>query len=432
MRKRRIMITGTGAVSAAGIGTEAMWQSVLQGTVNQQSRTYRLGDGGVVSYPVYAMPELDLRDLVSASDYGWLEEEGLTKDPDFVLLAYAASLALEQAGLREEDRLQTALVIGHENLGVNALIDRILTSPAYAARRSPMAGSSPWQDYEDYSASFYRLQTFPYLFYIAKLLGIRGISFTVNNACATGLYALELGAQLIRGGSAERVLVVCSDYAHVTEHAWLQQKGFSSAAQRLRPFDADRDGSLLGDGAAAVVIEASAVASARLVKPWAVYCGASLKQDNWHMSLPDYPSHTYSDVMRRASTLGSRKPIELLIPHGTGNQLWDRYEMEEIARAFPKQPLVTAFKGSIGHTLGANALLETILILHCMRDGLVPPIVNCSRPDVRMPFPVAAAMKELPVSRAMKAVPAYGGFQAASVFESVPEGGRRYAGTVEL
>ncbi|MFC5407291.1 beta-ketoacyl synthase N-terminal-like domain-containing protein [Cohnella soli] len=422
MGNRHVLVTGTGAVSAGGIGSDALWETILAGRVNQTTRSYAAGDGLQVSYPVYAAPALDLRTWVSPQDYDWLLEEGLANDPDFQLLAVAALLAIDEAKLTMEHRRQATLVIGHENLGVNRLVDRILASSAYADGGSPLAGADPWQDYTAYRHSFYGLQTFPYLFYLAKLLDVRGIGYVVNNACASGLYALELGSQFIRSRQSNLALVVCSDYAHVTESMWLQQKGFGSEKQQLKPFDSGRDGSILGDGAAAVVLEASASASLRATRPWASYAGASLKQDTWQMTLPDYPSHTYSTVMKEASGIGSREPIDLLIPHGTGSTLWDRYEAEEIRRAFPSIPAIAAFKGSIGHTLGANALLEAIALLHCMRDGLIPPTANCTSPDPRLSLPISTTLKERNIRRAMKSVPAYGGFQAAAVFESVREG----------
>ncbi|PWW03238.1 3-oxoacyl-(acyl-carrier-protein) synthase [Paenibacillus cellulosilyticus] len=418
MSKQSVVITGTGAISSGGIGSAAVWDSVRSQRVVHGERIYRMGDGSQRPYPVYPAPALDLRDWVPLREYEWLEEQGLHEDPDFVMLCAVASMAMDEAGWTETDKETAALVIGHENLGVNRLIDRILTSPRYADSGSPFQSSDPEGAFQEYSDPFYKLQSFPYLFYLSKALRIRGFTLAINNACATGLYGLEAGSQLIRSGKADRVVVTCADYAHLTEHLWLAGKRFGSPLGRLKPFDRDRDGSVLGDGAAAMTLESSK----RTTRGMAAYAGGAFGQDTWHLTLPDVVSHTYSNVISQvlhtASTRGA-KAIDLVVPHGSGNVLWDRFEAVELQRAFPQVPPITAFKGYVGHTLGANAILESVLLLHCMKDGIIPPAVGCDRPDEGLELPVVTAARESRLKRVMKTVPAYGGFMAAAMFEQI-------------
>ncbi|PZD95319.1 beta-ketoacyl synthase [Paenibacillus sambharensis] len=419
MHSPSVVITGTGCLSSAGIGSSAAWESVRDARIGRSDRVYLMGDGRERRYPVYAAPELDLRDWVLPADYSWLSGEGLHEDRDFVMAVAAAAMAMNNAGLSEADRQDAALVLGHENLGVNRLIDRILTSPSYAGSGSPFLSTDPEGAFAEYRDSFYRLQSFPYLFYMAKALRIRGMTLVMNNACATGLYALEAGSQLIRSGRAARVVVTCSDYAHLTEHLWLEGKSFGSACGSLKPYDISRDGSVLGDGAAAVVLEAGSQAGLNPDRIMASYACAAFRQDTWHLTLPDAVSHTYAETIRLAAEDGSGKPIDLIAPHGTGNALWDKYEAAQLRRAFGTVPPVTAFKGCIGHTLGANALLETILLLHCMRDSVIPAAAGCDEPDPKLELPVVTKARSCRLNRVMKAVPAYGGFMAAAVFEQV-------------
>lgn len=419
MSKCSVVITGTGAIATGGIGSELVWKSVLEGGNDPNIRTYRMGDGTEAQYPVYAAPLICLQDWVQPADYEWLKEEGLHEDPDFALLVAVASMAMDVAGISVSDRNDTALVLGHENLGVNRLIDRILTSPAYANTGSPLQSTDPSGAFAEYRDSFYRLQSFPYLFYLTKLLRIRGLTLVINNACATGLYSLEIASQLIRGGQADTVLVVCSDYAHLTEHLWLEGRRFGSVSQRLKPFDRDRDGSILGDGAAAIVLESGQHANLRSAFVWGSYVGGAFRQDNWHLTLPDVVSHSYSKIIAQAAAILKGQPIDLIVPHGTGNVLWDRFEATELCLAFDEVPPVTAFKGSIGHTLGANALLESVLLLHAMRDGIIPKAANCDWPDPQLGLTIVTSTKTGRLKRVMKTVPAYGGFMAAAVFETV-------------
>ncbi|GEM_PF-5993686 len=417
MSNRDVAITGSGMIASGGVGSEQVWQSILYHPASPESRVYQMGDGSELEYPVYQAPKVNPGDWLTPFQCEWWKEEGIYDDPDFTLMMAAARMALEDAGIRESERESVALVIGHENLGMNRLIDGILTSTHHDGNRHPLHPITPLLAYEAYQERFYKLQTFPYLFYLSKTLHLGGIGYVTNNACATGLYAMELGSQLIRSGQADIVLVVCSDYAHVTEHLWLANKGFGSEKQSLRPFDLHRDGSILGDGAAAVVLESSERIQSKSSKPMYRYAGSAFKQDRWQMTLPDVTSHAYSRVMELANSRWLRAPVDLLVPHGTGNTLWDRYEAMEIKRAFTDLPAITAFKGYIGHTLGANSLIESILLLKCLEHQIIPRTANYEHPDPQIHLPILADTVERPIKRVMKSVPAYGGFIAASAFE---------------
>lgn len=410
-----VCISGTSMMSACGIGNEEVWNAVLTGSIKQSERQYIMGDGSLYNYPVYAMPDLSLADWINSSELEWFAEKGLNEDIDFSYLCIAAKLALANADLPDLSNLQVALVVGHENLGVNHLVDKILQAPP---------GIDPlynhMNSFKSYRNDFFMLQTFPHLFYLSKLLNITGPAYTVNNACASGLYALELGSQLIRSNKADIAVVVCADYAHITEYLWLEEKGFSSVGGQLRPFCKGRDGSILGDGAAAVILESPQSANRRNVKPTFSYIGGSLHQDNWQLILPDVSRHTYSQVINEAINSLALTDIDLLIPHGAGIRLWDQYEAREIKKAFEEDPPdVTSFKGYTGHTLGANSLLESVLLLECMRHNVIPHTANLNEIDTGIRLPIVQKTKEKRLQRTIKAVSAYGGFNAAAVFEKL-------------
>jgi len=407
-------------LSALGIGAEENWQNLLEQSVPQIRREYKLKDGSMLNYPVYAAPVPDIRDVVGAATYEWMNVEGLTEDLDFVFLAAVGKLCLQQANFTPDGHSRVSLVIAHENLGVNRLIDKMISGDT--EKQSPL---SPLKAYEQYQQDFFRLQSFPHLFNLSKVLGVHGMSYTINNACASGLYALELGRMMIASGQADAVVVACSDYAHATEHLWLSGRGFSSEKGQIRPFDARRDGSILGDGAAAILLESSDHARKRRVRPWCVYKGGSFRQDTWHLSLPEVTEHSYAGVIADViDTHNVAGTLDLLIPHGAGIPLWDRFEMKEIETAHSRYgdyPAITAFKGSIGHTLGANALLEAALLMMCIKHDVIPGTVNHTTPDPHLPFSLLTETQEKRVRHAMKTVTAYGGFQAAALFEKINE-----------
>ncbi|MBG9794376.1 hypothetical protein ABD76_18425 [Paenibacillus dendritiformis] len=412
-----VSIIGASVLGAPGIGKEAVWGGMRTAKSMPGIRSYEMYDGSAIDYPVYAIRPIDIRDWLPTTTCRWLEQEGLNQDPDFILLLIASLLAIEDACLAPSDLNKAALVIGHENPGINRLIDNILQ----AKNRMLHQEENPLASFGRYKHDFFRLQTFPYLFYLAKALGIQGVSYITNNACASGLYAMELGAQLIREGRVETAVVVCADYAHATEYLWLGDKGFHSPQQVLKPFDSGRDGSVLGDGAAAVVLRSPDCVSEGSQRRLGRYLGGAFQQDGWNLSLPNVTSRSYANVISQAvRRLGNVQP-DLLVPHGTGMQMWDAYEIAEITSAFAELdmplPKMTAFKGYFGHTLGANSLVEIVCLLQSMEQGVIPPAANYERHHFKWNIPMVTQWEPCSVHTAIKTVSAFGGFLAAGVFE---------------
>lgn len=422
-----VLVTGTSMLCSLGVGSEAVWQALLAQKRTSGERSYVMRDGVTLRYPVYPMQPLALEDWLDRATYLALVEEGLDQDWDFVALVAAARLALADAKLKLEAGDAVGLVIGHENAGVVPLMDRLLADREVDG--DPNVKHDALASFRRHQEAFFRIQTFTYPFYLAKALQVTGPAYITNNACATGLYALEQGRQLIISGQVEAVVVVCSDYAHVTEHLWLSQKGLLSPTYELRPFDRRRNGSVLGDAAAAFVLESSSHAARRLARPLCVYKGSRFRQDNWQITLPDVTAHGYSAAIGDAvsKTADSRQP-DLLIPHGTGSPLWDQYEAVEIRRAFAalsrEVPPVTAFKSAVGHTLGACSLLESALAVQCLLHQLIPPIVDYAEEDPKVALPIVQTSKEQRLRSVLKTVSAYGGFHAAAVFAELDEENR--------
>ncbi|MGG1879147.1 beta-ketoacyl synthase N-terminal-like domain-containing protein [Paenibacillus campinasensis] len=411
-----VSIAGASVLGAPGIGRNAVWEGMRTARLMPTVRSYELYDGSIIAFPVYEIPPIHMRDWLPRSTCRWLEQEGLHQDPDFLLLLVASQLAMEDAGLTPDERSRAALVIGHENPGINRLIDKILQT----GQRIFQQDEQPLVSFSQYKQDFFRLQTFPYLFYLAKALNIQGASYITNNACASGLYALELGRQLIHQGQVESAVVVCADYAHATEYLWLGDKGFHSPKKVLKPFDSGRDGSVLGDGAAAVVLRHPDLVDV-FTPELGRYVGGAFRQDGWNLSLPHVTSHSYAEVITRAVRLLGEGPPDLLVPHGTGMPMWDAYEMAEIVRAFGELniplPRMTALKGYFGHTLGANSLVEIVCLLHSMAQGSIPPAANYESHNFKLDIPMVTQWERSNIRTAIKTVSAFGGFLAAGVFE---------------
>ncbi len=404
-------------LTAGGIGNEQAWNAVLQEKEVMSHRPYQIGFDETDQFPCFQIGELDLSQWFEPHILERVEEWGLLHDCDFQYLLASIHMALEDAKLNLTKESTVSIIIGHENLGMVKYVERLTEDINSAQHRE---NKTFIRAYDEYVDQLYQLQTFPYLFYLAHIFDIHGHNYVTNNACASGLYALELGRQLIASNTTDVAIVACSDYAHVSEHLWLQERGAMSHIGEIKPFDLERSGSVLGDGAGAIILESHAHAERRQAEPYCEYAGGSFSQDTWHMTLPDVSKHLYSKVMTDAVQRFADANIDLIVPHGTGSPMWDLYEAKEIHSVFQGQhiPDVTAFKGYTGHTLGACNMIETILLIHAMKSGIVPKTLFSNNSDPKLNLPIVTATKEKKVKTAMKAVPAFAGFQAAGIFKS--------------
>lgn len=247
-------------------------------------------------------------------------------------------------------------------------------------------------------------------------------TYTISNACSASLYALALGADLLEQEAADTVVVAGVDV--LTESmVGLLDRVHVVPPDRLRPFDRDRTGVLLGDGAAAVVLRRPAGAAPAGVRGTLRAVGVSC--DASHVTAPDPPGLTAA--MRQAHRLAGVKPeqVDLVLMHGTGTRLNDRAEATALATVFGEHagaPLVTAIKSMTGHTSGASGLVGVVVAVESIRRGVVPPTVGLDHPaaeSARFRFPRGAAA---PWQGSVAQVNAFGfgGVNAVAIVEAVP------------
>jgi 3-oxoacyl-(acyl-carrier-protein) synthase len=203
---------------------------------------------------------------------------------------------------------------------------------------------------------------------VARALGATGPVLTVSTACTSGTVAIGAGADLIRAGRARRALVIGSDSLCRTTIF-----GFSSlgayAPGRCRPFDREREGMCIGEGAAYLVLE-PATAGARFT-----LVGVETAADGYHLTAPDPEGAGLARAIRGA--LGGLNPAEVdhLNAHATGTETNDGAEAAALGRVVPGAA-ISATKGATGHTLGAAGLVEAVFLLQSMAAEVVPPVVG--------------------------------------------------------
>lgn len=254
-----------------------------------------------------------------------------------------------------------------------------------------------------------------------------GEVLTVSNACAAAGYALALAQDLLELGEADAVVVGGTDTMTESMLAMIGRVADEPATQ-VRPFDADRAGVLLGDGAAAVVVTADGTADGQpgrpgQTRPLARLLATGLSCDAAHETAPDVAGicRAMRDGLKRAD----REPdeVDLVLAHGTGTARNEPAEAAALREVFgERQPLVTAIKGAIGHTSGGSALASLIMAIACLRTGTVFPVVGlrapCAEADgLRL---VSGAPRHAIVRLAQVNSFGFGGVNAVSLIEAAP------------
>jgi 3-oxoacyl-[acyl-carrier-protein] synthase II len=246
------------------------------------------------------------------------------------------------------------------------------------------------------------------------------VTYTFSNACSAALYALAFGTDLLEQGAADQVIVAGVDV--LTESMYgLLERVQPVPPTRVRPFDRNRAGVLMGEGAAAVVVRPASPGGNRsahgLIRSTAVNC------DAYHVTAPD--PEGIAAAMREAHTRAGVKPadIDLVMVHGTGTLLNDEAEAVALADALGADvdtPLMTAIKAMTGHTSGASGLLGLIVGLRALAEGRVPPTVGLTDPveEAESFRFVTDGPREGPMNIAQLNAFGFGGINAVAIVEA--------------
>ncbi|MBM0278027.1 beta-ketoacyl-[acyl-carrier-protein] synthase family protein [Micromonospora tarensis] len=240
---------------------------------------------------------------------------------------------------------------------------------------------------------------------------------TLANACAASLSALALGADLLDAGEADAVVVAGTDM--ITESMFgLVERVSAVPPDRVRPFDRDRLGAVMGEGACAVVLRRSADARPAL----GVLRGVGINCDAYHVTAPSPAG--MAAAMRQAYQRADRSPTEtdLVMLHGTGTMLNDEAEATALTEVFGDRagrPLMTAIKSMTGHTSGASGLLGLIVALRSLHTGAVPPTLGLENPvPEAAPLRIVTELVEGPsLSTAQINAFGFGGINAVAIVE---------------
>ncbi|BAJ32493.1 MULTISPECIES: beta-ketoacyl-[acyl-carrier-protein] synthase family protein [Kitasatospora] len=368
--------------------------------------------------------------------HGWLPAAGIAPHVDgrevlpptetrcvdrFALLAMAAADdALADAGLlvgRDVDARRTAVVIGTGGGGLE-------TYEQQATRRQERGrpGVSPYM----LPGMLSNMATAR----IAIKHGIRGFSTAIVTACAAGAQAVAEGLRLIRAGDADVVVCGGTDASlHPTivsafTNARALAQGWDDPAQASRPFDTRRNGFVLGDGSAVLILESPEHAAARGAAGYAELIGWGSSTDAHHPTMPRPDGTGAADAMRTALANAGLEPsaIGYVNAHGTGTKLGDAAESAALNAVFgAHRPAVSSTKGATGHLLGAAGAVEAAVTALAVARGLLPPTLNLDEPDPACDLDhVRGAARPVRVRAALSNAFAFGGHNTSLVFGPTP------------
>jgi 3-oxoacyl-[acyl-carrier-protein] synthase II len=263
---------------------------------------------------------------------------------------------------------------------------------------------------------------------VSILTGARGPVMTATAACAAGVQAVVDGWRLIRLGEADAVIAGASESGMI-ELAFAGLANMQALSRRnddpegaSRPFDAERDGFVFGEGAAALVLEREEHARARGARPIAVVAGGALTADAHHITAPDPTGEGAARAMCLAIKQADLKPddVDYVCAHATATDVGDRAEAAAIKRALgarASRVAVSAPKSMIGHLLGAAGAVTAMIAALAVRDGVIPPTINYRTPDPACDLDVVPnAARRANVRVAIANGFGFGGQNAVAVF----------------
>lgn len=368
---RRVGVTGLGAISSLGGTLEENWRAVIAG---RSGIAVQVMDPGERGPPAQEVPLARVEPgYASRLDQALGRPIAGSLDPFAMFVLIPALEALEQAGLRDDPVLRedTAVVVGHGLCGVATLE---ASYERFFGQRSPRI----------HPATVPKVMVSAGASALAMALDIHGPVFATSSACASSGHAIAQGAALIASGEARVALVGGSEAASTCGSIRAWEAIHAMSPTTCRPFSADRDGMILGEGGAILVLEEIEHARARGAPLLGELVGVGMSSDAYDITKPaaDGQARALGKAARAARAL-ERTDI-LVSAHGTGTPLNDSTEAEalvsvfgEAARKFP----VIATKSAHGHLIGGSAALQAVLGLKALSEGLAPAIQNFTTRD---------------------------------------------------
>lgn len=416
----RVVVTGVGIVSPLGVGVEHVWPRLLAGKTGIRQLPDELcAETGVAVGGVVPNQEEDaLAGYHPESIIPLKERKKMDRFIEFALVA--ADEALSQANWRpvtQEAQERTATIIASGVGGFGAIANAVRTTDERGPRRlSPFTAPS---FLANMAAG-----------HVSIAHGFKGPLGAPVTACAAGVQAIGDAARLIRNGEAD--IAVCGGTEAAMDRVTLGcfaaaralSTGFNDAPHAAsRPFDRDRDGFVMAEGAGLLVIESLSHALARGAKPLAEIVGYGTSADAYHLTAGPEDGNGAQRAMQQALKQAgiTASDVQHINAHATSTQVGDKGELSAIRAVFggKAKVAITSTKSSTGHLLGAAGGVEAIFTVLALRDQVVPPTLNLVNPDELTEglTLVALTKQEMPIEYALSNGFGFGGVNASVIFK---------------
>ncbi|TQF77673.1 beta-ketoacyl-ACP synthase II [Elioraea sp. Yellowstone] len=418
---RRVVVTGMGVVTPLGIGVEHVWKRLLAG---------ESGIGAIQSFDVSDLPAKIAGQVPQGSKADgkldlneWVPPKDQRKMDRFIQLALvAAAEAVEDAGWLPEDeegRCATGVMIGSGIGGLQTIFEASQQVVEGKARRlSPFFIPSALINLASGHVSI--------------KYGFKGPNHAVVTACATGVHALGDAARLIAYGDADVMVAGGSEAAVCTLGiagfcaSRALSTGFNDTPTKAsRPWDKDRDGFVMGEGAGVLVLEEYEHAKRRGARIYAEFAGYGMSGDAYHITAPAEGHEGAFRAMKAALRNGRVNPEEIgyINAHGTSTPLGDDLELQAVERLFgdaARGVAMSSTKSAIGHLLGAAGAVEAVFAILAVRDNVAPPTLNLDAPSQESVIDrVAHSAQERRIEVALSNSFGFGGTNASILFRKV-------------
>ncbi len=407
----RVVITGLGTVNATGLNTDESWDNITNGRTGIgpitlfDTANFNVKIGGEVK-------SFDVTKYIEAK-----EARRRDRYQHFAAAAFQQAQAQSGLAITDENGDRVAVIVSSAIGGVRAFEDAVRTLDAHGGRRV-------------------NVFTIPMLMsngasgLIAIDTGAKGPNFSVASACASGSDGIGMAWQMIRSGVADAAITGASE-ASIIDIGVAAFDRLGAMSHRSdgapSPFDKDRDGLVMGEGAAILILESESHARARGAEILAELAGYAATADAYHITAPAENGGAGWLAMKRAMQAAGANPDDIgyINAHGTATPLNDLAETVAIKKALGEQAYavpVSSTKSMTGHMMGATGALEALFCVMAIRTGTLPPTINYTTPDPQcdldyVPNTARAAKVEFAMSNAF----GFGGHNSVLVI-------RRFAG----
>jgi len=415
MQRRRVVVTGVGMVSPLGCGKDVAWRAICEG--RSGIRTIQSFDASAFEVRIAGeVSDFDPEDYVT-------KREALRMDRFVVFGVAAATQALEQSGLLEGD-YDPQRVGTYIGTGIGGL-EEIETQHSRLLESGPQRTSA---------LMIPKMMTNAAAGQVSIRHGFTGPSMSVSSACASGSNAIGEAFDSVRTGVVD--VQVCGGAEAAVRPLGLsgfaQMKALSrrndEPEKASRPFDKDRDGFVMAEGAGILVLEELEHARRRGATILAEIVGYGASSDASHMTLPDPEGRGAVCAMRNALADASMNPedISYINAHGTGTPAGDGIEVRAILRLFgdhAEKLAVSSTKSNFGHLLGASGAVESVVCVWALQDNICPPTINLDQvgPDCVGLNLVPNESQERPLSAVMNNSFGFGGHNVCLIFKKFSE-----------